>query len=98
MENLEWTFSVADVAYKAKLVYESTQIERIKIESDNLSITIQGDRPFLESQNSRKKIKWKLVEGKIDNAFLLNRIMAIVEFHLKHHDDPPFVHPKNNPY
>jgi hypothetical protein len=96
MENLEWTFSIAKKYYKARVIYESSQIERIKVEGDNVSIVIQSDRPFLELQNSKKKIKWKLIEGIIDDAFVLNRILADVEFHLKHHDDPPFVHPKNN--
>jgi hypothetical protein len=85
---MEWLFSISFdrkmLTLKAKLIYHTDQIERIRIIGRNRSITLQNNRPFLEARGLKhKRIEWKLIEGKMNNAHLLQNIIHTIESFLK---------------
>ena len=85
---MEWYFTIAyDRKYlklKARQVYLSEQIERIQVTGRNRSILLQTNRPFLEAKGLKhKRIDWKLVEGSMNNAHLLQMIINTLESYLK---------------
>ena len=85
---MEWGLTIyhdrKNIRLLAKVVYSSDQIERIQIRGKNRSITLQSNRPFLEKKGlKQKRIDWKLIEGTMNNAYLLQMIINTVESHLK---------------
>ena len=86
---IEINYDRKRLTLKCEQVYLSAQIERIVVIGRNRTITIQGNRPFLEAKGLKQKsIDWKLVDGEMRNSHLLELIIKTVEAFLKRKDRP----------
>ncbi|MDQ2864511.1 MAG: hypothetical protein M3R50_12870 [Bacteroidota bacterium] len=65
-------------------------------------IEIQSNRPFIRKDiNSKKKIEWKVVNGRAEHHQALELIKNELDSYVKKFEKPPFdwsTHPKNMPY
>lgn len=98
---MEWKFEIfymqKSVKIDAKVVYSSAQIERIKLTIDTHEMIVENNRPFLMSKNLNKKhFKWKVREGRINNASAFVLMINSIEAYLRNIGKKPFVHPKNH--
>jgi len=81
---------------RAEKVYESAQIMRIKINGSKGHIILENDYPFLQATHSKKAIKWKVREGRLDGkdkeqeAQLIVDIIHLLEDKIK--NKKPFAH------
>ncbi len=85
---MEWQILIRyDQQYirlKANVIYQSDQIERIKIIGKNRSIVLQNNRPLLNARGLKsKRLDWKLVEGELHNSYVLQAIINKLEKHFK---------------
>lgn len=90
---LEWdlyvTYSVKPYTLKAKVVYESTQIMRIRVFGNTNSILLENDYPLIKLRNSKRGFRWKIKESNMNsgavsaNARLLKSIMQQLEYLVK---------------
>ena len=85
---MEWAFTITydrkTIRLRARIIFMNEQIERIQVRARNKSITIQSNRPFLESKGlKQKRIDWKITEGTISNSMVLEMILRNVERFLK---------------
>jgi hypothetical protein len=64
---------------QAQLIYESAQIQRIRVSGKNGSIILQNDYPVAKLAKGHKQIRWKLIEGKLKDAQFLYGIMHELE-------------------
>ncbi len=95
---MEWAFSITYdrkvIRLRARIIFLNDQTERIQVRARNKRITLQSNRPFLESKGlKQKRIDWKIIEGTISNSMVLEMIIRSVERHLKgttndHHSIP----------
>lgn len=83
--NKEWmipmTYNGRGRQIKAELIYESAQIQRIKVYGSKSTITLQNNYPM--ARLGKKSIQWKLTEGNpVDPQFfteLLEKIERVVK-------------------
>jgi len=69
---------------KAEAIYESNQVQRIRIKGKNRSITLQNNYPFLLLKGSKAKaLQWKMIEGSMSDAQLLMNIIQEMESIIK---------------
>lgn len=85
---MEWYFIVRfdqkDIQLKATRIHQSEQAEQIKVSGRNRSIVLQSNRPLLRARGLKsKRSDWKLVEGKMNNSYVLEAIIAKLERILK---------------
>lgn len=85
---MEWHFSIRfdqkDLHLKAERIYQSEQIERIRVFGKNRSIVLQSNRPLLRLKGLKnKRLDWKLVEGQMNNSHVLQAIIHKLERLLK---------------
>ena len=72
--------SIIELPLQVELVYASDQIERYKVFNNESMIVLQTDYPLqIKITRNKGKVKWKLIEGSIDDAALLLRIMHELE-------------------
>jgi len=89
------------IALDCEMLYESSQIQRIKISKSGKSFTLENNYPFtkIAPSNKRPALKWKIKEGNPSDARFLTEVMEKLEDYIK--DKKPFDPkdlPKNNPY
>lgn len=99
MMNIEtFTFTttyVREITFTIECIYESDQIMKFKVSAGNHFLILRCDYPLLQKSNSRKKIDWKVIEGKPKDGQMLLRLCNRIETALKDHGKMPYVHPKN---
>ncbi|MEO6406239.1 MAG: hypothetical protein ABIY51_02710 [Ferruginibacter sp.] len=81
---MDWTFPVSykskEYNIKASLIYDSSQVQRIKVYGSKSYIVLQNNFPLLNKQgNTSKGIKWQILEGEINDAKLLTHIIYYLE-------------------
>lgn len=81
------TFGTNTYQLKAVIVYESSQIMRIRVFGKYSSILLENNYPLLTALNSKKGIKWQIKEGqfedKLGNGRLLIDIISQLEHYIK---------------
>ena len=71
---------IIELQLQVELIYFSNQIERYKVSGGSNAIVLQTDYPLqIRTTKNKGKVKWKLIEGNIDDATLLMRIMHELE-------------------
>ena len=79
-----------DLRLVAEVIHTTDQIERIEVRGKNRSIILQNNRPLLESKNLKsRKPNWKLIEGKMNNIYLLEQIISTLEYVRKKSNQAP---------
>lgn len=73
---------------QAKVVYKSKQIIRISVQGSKSSLLLQNDYPAIRFTNSKRGVRWKVLEPKsipLDKDFpvLLNSIFSQLEYLMK---------------
>ncbi|MEI8073516.1 MAG: hypothetical protein WCH78_02110 [Bacteroidota bacterium] len=84
---MEWRFTIRfdqrNIQLKADMIYQSNQVERIKVTGRNRSIVLQNNRPLLKSKGLKlKRVDWKLIEGEMHNSHVLQTIIQKLEKYL----------------
>jgi hypothetical protein len=84
---MEWRFSIRfdqrNIQLKADMIYQSNQVERIKVIGRNRSIVLQNNRPLLKAKGLKlKRVDWKLIEGEMHNSHVLQTIIQKLEKYL----------------
>ncbi len=84
---MEWRFIIRfdqrNIQLKADMIYQSNQVERIKVTGRNRSIVLQNNRPLLKSKGLKlKRVDWKLIEGEMHNSHVLQTIIQKLEKYL----------------
>jgi hypothetical protein len=87
---MEWKFRILyDKRYITligKLISSDKRTETVKVSGRNRSITIQSNRPFLQSKGLKhRKVNWTLIEGVMENRHLFEVICDNVEDYLRVH-------------
>ena len=77
--NLSIPYKNKFLSMKAEVIYESKQIQRIKVAITDHSITLQNDFPMINLAKSKRGIKWKVIEGKPKDPDVLFSIMQQLE-------------------
>ncbi len=80
----------------AEWVYESEQIQRIKVSVKTNTILLQNNFPKWKASNSRKRIDWKIKEGMFKDADFFLLVITHLEMYLKKYGDTPKTNPKND--
>ncbi len=85
---MEWQLLIRHdqqyIRLKANVIYQSDQIERIKIIGKNRSIVLQNNLPLLSARGLKsKRLDWKLVEGEMHNSHVLQSIINKLEKYFK---------------
>ena len=85
---MEWLFikryDGRNLTLRARVEYISEGMERIRVSGKNRSIILQNNRPLLEAKGLKhKRIEWKLKEGSLNNAHVLEIIINSVEAYIK---------------
>ncbi len=67
------------------MIYESEQVQRIKISLGKKYFTLQNDYPLVRIAPPNKKppVKWKVIEGKPTDAHFLADVLEALEAHIK---------------
>lgn len=85
-EKKEWTLSIhykgAYRDIKAEVIYESAQIQRIKIHGSKSTITLQNNYPM--AKLSKKGIQWKLIDGNPNDPRFFTELLQKLEREVKH--------------
>lgn len=73
---------------QAKVEYKSKQIIRISVQGSKSSLLLQNDYPAIRFTNSKRGVRWKVLEPKsipLDKDFpvLLNSIFSQLEYLMK---------------
>lgn len=84
---------------KAVLEYHSRQIMKIRVYGKKGSFVLQCDYPMIRFANSKRGVKWKIIEGSLgdtteDGARLLVNIMGALEDAMKRDFDK--IYPPEN--
>ena len=65
---------------KCETLYSSSFIEHIRVSNNDWYILLQSNRPLLLCKGIRyNKIKWEVIEGKIESQTLLDSIIQSLE-------------------
>ena len=85
---LQVRYGVTAYTLKATIVYNSSQVMRIRVYGKHGSLLLENNYPTLQHTNSKKSMQWKLREGHLQNgdakdAALLIMIMKQLEGHIK---------------
>ena len=68
--------SIKTYKLKGEVIYESDQVQRVRVTGKNGSIVLQNNRPFLLSKGLKsKRVHWSLKEGQINNVYFLSRLI-----------------------
>lgn len=79
-----------DIRLIAEVIHTTDQIERIEVRGRNRSIILQNNRPLLEAKNLKsRKPNWKLIDGKMNNIYLLEKIIETLEYVIKKSNQSP---------
>ena len=88
--------------FKAEQTYLSANIEIFTLTYQDREIQIQTNRPFVRKDwNNRKKIEWKVLNGKVEHKKSLEEIKQELERYIKGLEHPTMdwrTNPKNLPY
>jgi hypothetical protein len=69
---------------KVELVYADDRIEKFIVSGRNKSLALQSNRPLLRSKGLRsRKPNWKVIEGHMQNTYILEAIIREIEAFLK---------------
>jgi hypothetical protein len=73
---------------KAVIEYKSRQVIRIRVTGSKDSLLLENDYPAIRFTNSKKGVKWKIRQGKLDaadkdSASLLVEIFSQLEYLMK---------------
>lgn len=87
----QWEFNISHKSrlhlIKAEIIYESSQVQRIKIYGQKSYIILQNDFPFLQHTGKiNTPVKWKLYKGELRDARLLTHIIYYLEEFIKDPD------------
>lgn len=98
---MNWTFEIyynqKRVKIQAEIIYNSPQIEKIKLTIGTHEMIIESNRPLLKAKNlNKKRIQWKVREGAIKNAYAFELMLESIESYLRKEGKKPFIHPKNH--
>lgn len=64
----------------AERVYQSPEVDRYKVIARNGTVTFQTNRPLLRAKGLKHKpADWKVVEGAINNRYILEEIIKALE-------------------
>lgn len=91
-------YGAGSLLLKAELIYESSQIERFQISGKNRYIIVQNNHPFITDTITGKikgKVKWKLVEGELNDVELLIAIVNTVDYYRRRLKKSPQTTPVN---
>lgn len=90
---MEWEF---EITYKTKLhrikatlIYQSKQVQRIKVFGSKGFIVLQNNFPHIVAKGSMATpIKWQLAQGELKDALLLTHIIFYLEKIIKENYQP----------
>lgn len=69
---------------KGEIIYESDQVQRVRVTGRNGSIVLQNNRPFLLSKGLKtKRVHWTLKEGQMNNVYFLSRLIEELDRYFK---------------
>jgi hypothetical protein len=67
-----------------EVIYESDQIQRVRVSGRNRSIVLQNNRPLLLARGLKnKRVHWSLIEGQVNNAYFLSKLLDELDRHFK---------------
>ncbi len=67
-----------------EVIYDSDQLQRVRVTGKNGSIVLQNNRPFLLSKGLKsKRVHWTLKEGQINNVYFLSRLIEELDRYFK---------------
>lgn len=79
--------SFKTIRLKAEVLHRSDQIELIRVSGRNRSIKLRSNRPLLRARGLKnKRIEWKLIEGTMNNAYILESILRELDRYFKQVD------------
>lgn len=86
--DLHITYGLKHYTVKSVVEYHSNQIMRIRVNGSKTSLLLENNYPLLNHSKSKKRIEWKIREGKIDkeiekNSRLMLEIMEQLEYLIK---------------
>jgi hypothetical protein len=67
---------------KAEVIYESAQIQRIKVHGSKTSITLQNNYPM--AKMGKRGIQWKLIDGNPNDPKFFTELLQKLEQEVKH--------------
>jgi hypothetical protein len=69
---------------KGEVIYQSEQLQRVRVTGKNGSIILQNNRPFLLSKGLKsKRVHWSLKEGQINNVYFVSRLIEELDRYFK---------------
>lgn len=73
------------IALNCEIIYESSQVQRIKVSKTGKSFILQNNYPSVKSSppNKRPAILWKVTEGKPTDAKFLADVLRNLEAYIK---------------
>lgn len=70
---------------KGEVIYESDQVQRVRVTGKNGSIVLQNNKPFLLSKGLKsKRVHWTIKEGQMSNMYFLFRLIEELERYFKY--------------